>query len=412
MKIVLTNITSLRNKGCEALVKCAIRGLLDTYPDAEFTVFTHTPDYDEPFLREAFGSRVRSLLTPPILLSSRFWAKRAVTSAYPWARSLPLFPRPSSWEAGLRALGEADLVVSSGGDIFGSEYGDLQSHLRPLELAQRFGKPVVLLAHSIGPFKREEERQLFKRVASGVQLITVREPRSYAYVSELLGSRKSIVHLTADVAFNLEPSTGSTVENLCRLYGIPDHGRVLGLNLSQGIAMFSGTSSVDHYSVIRETAEQLIGEGFHLVLIPHVHERYVANDDRLLVSRLARELGYTSSLSPITGDHTAEELKAVIGRCSVLIAERTHAAIGGMSQGIPTLNIAYSVKAYGITDALFEDQADQFRIPVNEANKVELIKRVQYLYDNREAISQQMMDKLPQVKDAAAANFRLVKTLI
>lgn len=53
------------------------------------------------------------------------------------------------------------------------------------------------------------------------------------------------------------------------------------------------------------------------------------------------------------GDFSAGDYKAIISRCDLVVAERMHAAIAGLSTGVPTLLIGYSIKAEGIlTDLL------------------------------------------------------------
>lgn len=410
MKILITNITSLRNKGCEALVSCAVRGLQSIYPEAEFVLFTLTPDYDQLILQRSFGNRITCMETPSfVLLTQGSRVTKPVKRWYPHIRKLPGVPKLPKWEAGMQAILNADLVVASGGDIFGSEYGDLTDHLKPLELAQEAGIPVVMLAHSVGPFKHEWERERFRSVAAKARLITLREARSFEYVRHLLGQHSNL-HLTADVAFALNPAPLEVTAALRKLYRIPEQN-VIGMALSQGIAQFSGTSSTTHYQVIRAAAERLTQSGYHLLLVPHVHERYTGNDDRLLVSRLSRDLNYTEAISPVTGDHTCEELKSLLGLSSVLVAERTHAAIGGMSQGVPTLNIAYSVKAYGITEMLFGEEAGQFRLDARNLSVEGLVSQILLLHRDRKRIRLHTEAAVLTARNQALQNYALLDKL-
>jgi polysaccharide pyruvyl transferase WcaK-like protein len=65
--------------------------------------------------------------------------------------------------------------------------------------------------------------------------------------------------------------------------------------------------------------------------------------------------GIETTLLP--AELSAAELKWCIGRLSLLVGARTHATIAALSQAIPTVSLAYSVKAYGINvDLLGSDE--------------------------------------------------------
>src|SRR3546814_10538981 len=45
---------------------------------------------------------------------------------------------------------------------------------------------------------------------------------------------------------------------------------------------------------------------------------------------------------------SASDYKGIIGLCEALVGAHTHATIASMSQGLPTVSVAYSRKAWGI----------------------------------------------------------------
>ncbi len=104
------------------------------------------------------------------------------------------FYKPLSLE--YRQFREASVVIASGGDVFSSDYGIdfLKVQLRPLKLALEAGTPVVFLAQSIGPFKTNEEAQVWLDVAQSSKLVTIREVLSYNYVTKDSFSKFSQTH--------------------------------------------------------------------------------------------------------------------------------------------------------------------------------------------------------------------------
>jgi colanic acid/amylovoran biosynthesis protein len=60
------------------------------------------------------------------------------------------------------------------------------------------------------------------------------------------------------------------------------------------------------------------------------------------------------TLAPATLN--APQLKHVLSRCQYFIGARTHATIGALSSQVPTVSIAYSIKAKGLNRDLFGDE--------------------------------------------------------
>src|SRR3546814_9910167 len=79
------------------------------------------------------------------------------------------------------SLGKADLINATGGDVFTSDYGDAMRHGHILQI----GKPVALLAQTIGPFNEATEHY-FRRSMENVAICTVRESESLRYLQSLI----------------------------------------------------------------------------------------------------------------------------------------------------------------------------------------------------------------------------------
>jgi polysaccharide pyruvyl transferase WcaK-like protein len=88
-----------------------------------------------------------------------------------------------------------------------------------------------------------------------------------------------------------------------------------------------------------------------IALIPHVYSKN--QGDALCAKEIAQQLNHQDRVFLFENDYTCEELKYIISKCRMLVAERTHASIAGYSQMIPTFVIGYSVKSLGIARDLF-----------------------------------------------------------
>lgn len=403
MHFLITNVTGFRNKGCEAMTKVIIAELAKLFPSARFAVFSNDPAYDE--LYAPTNVEVTFSLAPAqdqdLLVKFYRSIKETITRCNGSAKSTrQLF----SW---------AQVVFSSGGDVFSSEYDGLKRHLVPIQIATRLRKPCILLGHSIGPFKTHEERKVFMRAMQDVPLITTRENLSLQYVREM-NLKNTRVELTADPAFCFQGADKETVDRMWEGYQLPHDSPVLGLAISQGIAFYAKTSYKTHFEAITKLTHYATKElGFHVVLIPHVYERYVNNDDRIICTQVYRALGFPRDVSLITMDHSAEEIKGIIGRCKLVVAERIHAAIASLSQAVPTLVVGYSVKARGILRDIFGSQAEQdYLIPIDLVTDQLLKSHVKKLWEQRDDIVHHLTSTIPSIQDRAKYNFSLVQELL
>jgi polysaccharide pyruvyl transferase WcaK-like protein len=54
----------------------------------------------------------------------------------------------------------------------------------------------------------------------------------------------------------------------------------------------------------------------------------------------------------VTGECGPSEVKGIIGLCEFFVGSRMHACIGALSQGIPTIGVAYSRKFQGVFESV------------------------------------------------------------
>jgi colanic acid/amylovoran biosynthesis protein len=388
----------------EALLVTTIEQVRLRDPAAEFTVLTGDASYDA---HRCSGNGVK-VMDPslPQFSPTGFGLKGLVR--------LFLRRRGERWRRLVTVLREADLVIASGGDMFSSEYGreSLDLNLAVLRLAAVSGRPVVFLGHSIGPFRATDELAAWARVAAQSPLITLREGLSYDYVRANSSLPQTKVAKTADVAFLLRPS--ETGEKLFEALGLDPRRPTVACAISQGISRYAGVDSASHMRAWHECIEHFaVGLGLQVLLIPHVQDRYPGNDDAILGTGLLRRVSAGARVRTrlAAGDFSAAEYKALISRCELVIAERMHAAIAGLSSGVATLAVGYSVKARGILLDILGPQMveDGLLMPVESfAGTSNVVQRVERVFGDRHRIAAELRQRLPRVQEAARANFELL----
>ena len=413
MSIAITNITGLRNRGVEALVVPTIEQLKLRHPNLDVNILTKTPDYDESWLQAFSGVNLVDAYSsyPCKQNSHRSRLRKLLTKVSPLHK--PPAPQQS---LSMRTLCEASVVIASGGDLFTSDYGFLNYNLRPLQVALSASVPVVFLAQSIGPFETDEEAEAWLGVARESKLVTVRERLSYNYVTKDLGLSTKIVKHTADPAFLLTPPPPQEVETLLRYYGINQDRPVIALAASQGISWFGNCDARKHLEVLCRVVKMLIDElDAQVLLIPHVQEIKSHLDDRIIANKLLRLLDFNPRVRLASLDHSASEFKGLIGACDMVIAERMHAAIAGLSSGICPVAVGYSVKAEGImTDLLGADSLyKELLISIQDFLDADAaLVVIRNAWNRRQEVANKLNQILPQVKKDAEANYDLISKIL
>ena len=404
MKLLITGITGMRNRGVEALVVPTIEQLQQREPRAEVSILTQTPDYDRVRLHnynvnlQPQGKHIQN----PYLQSRK---RKLLSKLVP---SYRLFQ--SSYCSSL--ISEASAIIVSGGDVFSPEY-DISPHLKPLQLALKADVPILFLAQSISPFKTEEQANSWLEVASKSQLVTVREKLTYEYLTKVLGLSQDLVQLTADPAFLLPAIPPEKVNNLLKSYGIYRDRPIVALSTSQGICRFaSGLDYDKHLQSWQKVAMMILNElNAELLIIPHVQDITPLNDDRLLATSLMRALDYHPRVHLAGAEHTASEFKGLIAACDLVVAERTHVAIAGLSSGVCTVGVGYSVKAEGIMADLVGNSLlkEGLLISIEDFLNADLAcQAIQASWEKRQEVSLLIKEMLPTIKNRASHNFDLL----
>lgn len=105
---------------------------------------------------------------------------------------------------------------------------------------------------------------------------------------------------------------------------------------------------------------------------------------------------------------SAADYKGVIGLCEALVGARMHTNIAAMSQGIPTVSIAYSRKAWGIMrDYYGAALAERITVDAADVNR----ERLRCAFDHAIA-NGRTMARAQEMQMLAAQNFVHVRDFL
>lgn len=287
-------------------------------------------------------------------------------------RMLPLrqvrrwLSRHTPWIA---ALEEMDVVGDiRGGDSFSDIYGPrrfLLGFLAAWSVIMVKGA-LVQFPQTYGPYHRWWARQLAGWLLRRSPIIIARDRESQRVAQELVGPRRTVM-LSPDVAFALPPRrpgrllTEPPLPHEDESWVWPEL-RPIGLNVN-GLMYNGGYNRanmfglrLDYRAYLPRLVEALLKEHRGEVwLIPHTYAPPDSVESDPEACRRVRETlpqALRARVRIVTGEYDCQEIKAVIGLCEFFVGSRMHACIAALSQGIPTVGVAYSRKFEGVFDSV------------------------------------------------------------
>ena len=327
---------------------------------------------------------------------------------------------------------EMDLVIDFSGDIWGDNADFLGSDrfyvgLVKDRVAQVFAKKTVMIAGSPGPFSAGKNLEFAKEVYENFDLVTNREGISKGLL-ESYGFNTANTHSLTCPAFRFEPASVEKIKDFEQINEILSNDRksigflVCGWNFTQG--PFDKWPRPDNdYEVFAEAIEKFSNEvdadiylmshsnGFPL---PPAKFKLIHGRDYPIMKQLQNVLekrGNARNIHLLDQVYDAWQSKAILGCFDMVISGRVHAAVGALSQYVPTVIIDYGhqPKAHKLRGfALAAKQLDNLADPEKTDD---LYNKMVFAWSNREKISQSLNKQIPIVKQQGKEHFVLLKDL-
>lgn len=229
----------------------------------------------------------------------------------------------------IRTLRTVDGVVLGGGGLIQDETGplNLPFHLGRLALGRMLGKPWVGIGLGVGTVGRRTGRLLVRRVMTGAQTITVRDPASQRRLRWM--GVDSVVAADPVVAWKNvghRPVTDEVLAVSVRRPNLP------------GQRTLADGPSLDDAWVLRmsatiEAVANNLGLGVRFVA-------FEAEQDGDLHRQLAERITVDSELV----EPTADTVLGAVGQARAVFTMRYHGAIAALLHGRPAVLVDYSPK--------------------------------------------------------------------
>lgn len=348
MNILIINSVPL-NGGDEALLEATVNTLHKVFSNSKITVlcsnyrvcqslmneYSFLPDYEYAafdFHDSAWGISKRKL-------------KRALNNlgVADWLERRGMLQTESQRRV-IRAMDDADLVISSPGGYLHDYYG-YAKRLTVFEQILHRDKPLVLLAQSIGPFWKSENIDRLKAAMNKMLMISVREAVSMGHL-EILGIDRQRLWLTTDNAFLLYDKD--------RKYSAPTGDRV-----NVAMAFRSWKSASDELEIIEKAAGlccHILSENdcIDITFLSTCQGIPAYQNDVEIAQAVVARLPVPFQERCLIDDrrYRPRELINRYAEFHAYVGMRLHGAILSMLGNTPAFNIGYEVKSMGIYDTL------------------------------------------------------------
>lgn len=308
----------------------------------------------------------------------------------------------------------SDYFIIGHDNVFGSIYGHVLpfSHLYFIIFGKLLDKQIIIYSASVGPFGNFISEKLAVNILDKVDVITLREKKSYQYLIKI-GFPESKLVISSDPAFVLEPieddKVTSIIANL-KSFNKP----IIGMTVSRVNSKYIQSCTGDKYEYYIDVTCKVIKSiqkktGALIVFLPHVVGPGNLLDDRVVVRDLINNLDESKKdIVSIKDELSCEQLRMVIKHLDILIGERMHSVISAATVFVPCMVVAYSSPR---TDGIIGDMLGlhEWVYRCEKFNEEELDGMIMKLWDNRDNIKQLLKSTVPRARDRALITAELIK---
>ena len=360
-KILISGYYGFDNSGDDAILKAMIKDLEDNIENIEIVVLSKNPNYTEK--------------TYNIKAVDRF-----------------------SIKAVKKAIKSCDLFISGGGSLLQdvTSTRSLLYYIILMKLAKMYNKPVMVYANGVGPINGKMNRVWTRRILNKVDLITLRDEDSRRFLDELEVENKNI-YVTADPVFTLNPVEQIKVFNILKNESIPTDKALVG------VAVRHWDDSENLIFNIAKTIDYIIEKyNSNVILIP-MHYPGDLDISNSILHNVNAEGCYV-----LSNKYNVEDLMGIIKNLEILIAMRLHSLIYAATQGVPMVGIVYDPKIEGFLKSIDMD----FMCPAKNLKHQELVKKTDYVWENRKEIKHKLEILDEKMKKEALKNTYMAKELL
>lgn len=325
-----------------------------------------------------------------------------------------------------------DLVIDFSGDIWGDNADFLGKDrfmvgLMKNRVAQIFSKKTAMIAGSPGPFSEGKNLEFAKEVFKNFDLVTNREFISKGLL-ESYGFDTSRTFSLACPAFRFEPGPISSISQLPVVSNILNSTRksigflICGWNFNEGpfdkwprddSEYLIFVSAIEEFTKDKDVDMYLMSHSNGFPLPPKKFELIHGRDYPIMkqLQKVLENRGIAKNIFMLDGIYDAWQSKAILGQFDMVVSGRVHAAVGAMSQLVPTVIIDYGHEPKAHKLIGFAQVAGQ-ELNVAQPDQInDLLHKMEHVWDNLDKVKNSLKTNIPRVKEMGRQNFTLLRDL-
>ncbi len=296
----------------------------------------------------------------------------------------------------IREFRRAGLLLSGGGTLIqdATSTKSLIYYLGIISLAKKMGLKVMLYANGMGPLKDKNVKKVNK-VLNEVDLITLRESTSLEEIKRCSVTKPEVL-ITADPAFNLEPSEFERAEEILCEHGIGKDEKIVAVSVRE-----CKNKGEDFESEMAYALDCIAQKGYRPVFIPM--QMSMDMDISLRVASKMKEKSKILDCELSVGD-----MLAIIGKCTAVCGMRLHLLIFASVMNVPMAGIAYDPKVRGFMDYMHQKNYTD----IKKFDGEEFGEMLEAVLKNEEPLRKQLMSDLQPLREKAKSNAVLAMKLL
>ena len=364
MNFVISGFYGLGNTGDEAILDAVISEIRRKDPGAAITVFSLSPE------KTAKRHHVESLY--------RGWRH--------------------AFKAKLRALRQADVLISGGGGLLQDRYptriigGPLPYYLLICLLARLAGTPVMFFSQGIGPVTSRYGKFLMRTLGNLPFLITVRDEESKELALRL-GIKKPIT-VTADIVFAHDmPESSRCDASLPASFG--NRPRII-------VSVRPWFQDTHHYDALALACDGYVTRGYEIVFVPMEGTHDVKASNEVIL----RMQDAHKPQTVVLGEQFApDDYLAFMQTAKVVIGMRLHALIFAVLQGVPHTALSYDPK---VAQLMRRTGLTDYCLTFDTVTGEEIIQVTDRLIGRKTEVQEILLDVRDQLRKEAQENISLL----
>lgn len=301
-----------------------------------------------------------------------------------------------------KGMKNARAFIYGGGNLLqdNTSTRSLFFYLSTVWLAKKLRLKIMFYANGIGPLKKRMNRLITKKIMNQVDVITLREALSFEELKSLDIGKPRIL-LTSDAALTVTDDRKSIDTDILRQLDLTSDKPLLGISLRK----YPGHEKVEHEkyeSAIAQAIDSMVSKyGAWPVFFPMQHP-----DDVPILENVAAKMKNECTI--VKEKLSIFQTFDLISGMHMLLGMRLHALVFAAVAAVPMVGLVYDPKIQGFLDCIGQPSAGDVRT-----------LEYQYLFDlsekvwqSREAISNQLKECIPGLKEKARENARVAVELI